>query len=147
MNSQKLRAAAPTIAEHAIPARKLSETLLEFGAPLLAQLGEDAPLPVRQQCLQLVIMVWNAGALAMPQWGKRELLDETEQALKQLPLSSVVNELLQQLQTSRREYFGSDPRAVGDWELRPAPDGSYVLHCMAHLPSGEVGVAKGSRGT
>ena|ERR1700712_5286950 len=142
MNSQKLRAETPTIAEHAIPARALSATLLEFGEPLLARLGDDAPLPVRKQCLQLVITVWNAGAMATPRWGKAELLGQLEQTLAQPAITSATTDLLQQLLIRRQEYFGSDPRAVGDWELQPAPDGGYVLHCTAHLPSRETGAAK-----
>lgn len=137
MESQKLRAETPAIAEHAvvIPSRKLSATLLEFGEQLLSQLGDEAPLPVRQQSLQLVITVWNAGAMAMPLWGKPELLRQFEQTLAQTAIASATTDLLKQLLVRRREQFGTDPRTVGEWGLRSAPDSGYVLHCEAHLPT------------
>ena len=137
MKSQKLRAETPAIAEHAvvIPSRKLSATLLEFGEQLLSQLGDEASLPVRQQSLQLVITVWNAGAMAMPLWGKPELLRQFEQTLAQMAIASATTDLLKQLLVRRREQFGTDPRTVGEWGLRFAPDSGYVLHCEAHLPT------------
>ena len=105
MKSQKLRAETPAIAEHAvvIPSRKLSATLLEFGEQLLSQLGDEASLPVRQQSLQLVITVWNAGAMAMPLWGKPELLRQFEQTLAQMAIASATTDLLKQLLVRRRE--------------------------------------------
>jgi hypothetical protein len=137
MKSQKLRAQMPTIADHAavIPAHKMSETLLAFGEPLFALLGEDAPLPVREQSMKMVITVWNAGAMAMPLWGQPELLRQFEQTLEQATFAAETAGVLKLLLVRRREVYGSDPRAVGEWGLRVAPDGTYVLHCAAHLPS------------
>jgi hypothetical protein len=114
----------------------MSETLLAFGEPLFSQLGDDAPLPVREQSMQLVITVWNAGAMAMPEWGRPELLRQFEQTLAQHAIASPATDLLRQLLVRRREVFGQDPRAVGEWALIPQPDASYVLRCEAHLPTG-----------
>jgi hypothetical protein len=137
MKSQNLRAAMPTIAEHAavIPAHKLSAALLEFAAPLLAVLGDEAPLPLRQESMQLAITAWNAGAMAMPLWGQPELLRQFEQTLTRPTVVSATTDLLQQLLVRRQTDFGRDPRAVGDWQLSRAPDGSDELRCTAHLPS------------
>lgn len=140
MKKPQLRTEASAVAEHAavVPARKLSETLFAFGEPLFSLLGEDAPLPVRQQSMQLVITAWNAGAMAMPEWGKPELLRQFEQMLTQHATALPMTDVLRQLLVRRRELFGSDPRAVGDWALIPQPDATYVLRCEAHLPTGST---------
>ena len=131
------------IAEHAavVPAHKLSETVLEFGEPLLSTLGPDAPLAARQKSLELVIMVWNAVAMAMPLWGKPELLQQFEQTLSQPAVASPTTDVLRRLIERRRELYGTDLRTVGEWALSLQPDHSYELRCVAHLPSraGETG--------
>lgn len=144
MKRPHLRAEAPTIAEHAavVPAHKLSETVLEFGEPLLSTLGSDAPLVVRQKSLELVIMVWNAVAMAMPLWGKPELLHQFEQTLTQPTAASPTADLLRQLIERRWELYGTDPRTVGEWALSLQPDHSYELRCVAHLPSGTGGAGR-----
>ena len=138
MNKPNLRAEVPPRADRAAMGsfRKLSETLFAFGEPLLSQLGDDAPLPVRKQSMQLVITVWNAGAMAMPEWGEPELVRQLEQTLAQAALASPMRDLLQQMLVRRRELFGSDPRAVGEWALIPQADAGWVLRCSAHLPTG-----------
>lgn len=125
--------AAPTAASSL---RKLSDTLFDFGEPLLSLLGDDAPLPVREQAMQLVITVWNAGAMDLPEWGEPELLRQLEQMLAKPTLASPLRSTLQQMLTRRRELFGFDLRTVGEWALLPQPDGGCVLRCAAHLPAG-----------
>jgi hypothetical protein len=138
MNKPNLRAEAPPPADHAAMGSlcKLSETLFVFGEPLLSKLGDDAPLAARKQAMQLVITVWNAGAMAMPQWGEPELVLQLEQMLAQPAIASPMRDLLQQLLVRRRELFGGDSRAVGEWALIPQPDAGWVLRCSAHLPAG-----------
>lgn len=138
MNKPNLRAQVPPRADHAAPGplRKLSETLLAFGEPLISQLGADAPLSVCKQGMQLVITVWNAGAMAMPAWGEPELVRQLEQTLAQTAIASPMRDLLQQMLVRRRELFGADPRAVGEWALVPQADAGWVLRCSAHLPAG-----------
>ena len=50
----------------AVPTRKISETIIDFGAPLLEQLhGRETP-DVVQATFSLVVTVWNAHVMAMP---------------------------------------------------------------------------------
>lgn len=137
MNKSTLRAEVPSRADHAAlgSLRKLSATLLAFGEPLLSQLGDDAPLSAREQAMQLVITVWNAGAMAMPEWGEPELKLQLEQMLTQPALASPMRTLLQQMLVQRRELYGFDPRAVGEWAVTAQPDAGWVLRCTAHLPA------------
>lgn len=138
MNKPDLRAESPSRAEHAAmdSFHKLSETLFAFGEPLLSLVGNDAPLPARKQAMQLVITVWNAGAMALPEWGEPELLRQLEQTLAQPTIASPMCGLLKQMLARRREQFGGDPRTVGEWALLPQPDAGCVLRCVAHLPAG-----------
>ena len=59
----------------ALPNSKISATILDFGQPLLAPY-EDQHLPIEvvRAALELVLTVWNAHVMAMPIWGKPELL-------------------------------------------------------------------------
>ena len=138
MNKPDLKAESPPRVEHAAPASlgKLSETLFAFGEPLLSQLGDEAPLAARKQAMQLVITVWNAGAMALPEWGQPELLRQLERTLAEPAVASPTCGLLKQLLVQRRERFGHDPRAVGEWALLPEPSVGCVLRCTAHLPAG-----------
>lgn len=132
--SAKAAPSADRVATGSSP--KLSATLFAFGEPLLSKLGEDAPLPVQKHGMQLVITAWNAGAMALPEWGEPELLRQLEQALTQPATASPMRAVLQQLLRQRREVFGADPRAVGEWTLTPEPKAGCVLRCVAHLPAG-----------
>jgi len=53
------------------PVRKISETILDFGEPVLSQLDAAMPLEVVQSTFQIVITVWNAHVMATPRWGSR----------------------------------------------------------------------------
>lgn len=138
MNKPDLKAESPPRAEQAAPSSlgKLSATLFDFGEPLLSQLGDDAPLSARKQAMQLVITVWNAGAMALPEWGEPELLRQLERTLAEPTIASPTCGLLKQLLVQRRERFGYDPRTVGEWSLVPEPSAGCVLRCAAHLPAG-----------
>lgn len=72
----------------------------------------------------------------MPEWGEPELVRQLEQTLAQPALASPMRDLLQQMLGRRRELFGADPRAVGEWALIPQADAGWVLRCSAHLPTG-----------
>ena len=50
-----------------VPApRKISETIIDFGEPLMGQLDADQPCEVMRSTFEIVIMVWNAHVMAMP---------------------------------------------------------------------------------
>lgn len=138
MNKPDLKADTPPRGAPAAPGsfRKLSETLFDFGEPLLSQLGSDAPLPAMKQAMQLVITAWNAGAMALPEWGEPELLHQLEQMLVQPTMASPLCGLLKQMLVRRREQLSLDLRTVGEWSLLPQADAGWVLRCAAHLPAG-----------
>lgn len=58
-----------------IPTRKISETILDFGEPLLGQTRGAIPLDEARPALEIVIMIWNAHVMAMPVWGDTRPLE------------------------------------------------------------------------
>ena len=113
----------------------ISETILDFGDPLVSELESDMPLEVIRSVFEMVITVWNAHVTAMPRWGKPQFLADLEQRLgdPQLPPDAV--EALHALSMRRRlPRFASDDRAVGEWSLVAGAEG-WRLRCDARAPS------------
>ena len=64
------------------PVRKISETILDFGEPLLSQLDAALPLDMIQSTFQIVITVWNAHVIAMPRWGQPRFLADLHERMR-----------------------------------------------------------------
>ncbi|ADO70766.1 hypothetical protein [Stigmatella aurantiaca] len=115
-------------------AEKISQTLLEYAAPLLAQLPPETPLQQRQALLQIVMSVWNAMVVA--QWTQRDVLPDLYRQLETMPppghaqMRAWVDALVER----KRQYFADDLRAVGHWELRMKPSGEVSLWAEARSP-------------
>ena len=97
-----------------IPNRKISEVILEFGAPLLDELPASKDRFELESAIKLVVAAWNAVILDQQQ-KTRLYEDELLKAIKPMPegFSSMVKLLFKR---KRREY-GSDPRTVGHYEV------------------------------
>lgn len=115
-------------------AKKISQTLLEYAAPLIEQMPADASFSQRQSVLQVVITVWNA--LVVAGWGQQDLLPDIYRRLEQLPEpgQSTMREMINTLVERKRRLFAGDLRAVGRWELRVKPDGDVSLWAEARGP-------------
>src|SRR5262245_43662815 len=61
--------------------RKISETIIDFGEPLLSELDSGVPIEVIRSAFEMVITVWNAHVTAMPRWGRPHFLADFEQRL------------------------------------------------------------------
>ena len=59
-----------------IPQRKISETIIDFGAPLICELDKNQSIEIVRAVFTIVITVWNAHVMAMPVWGKPQLLEQ-----------------------------------------------------------------------
>lgn len=119
----------------AIPSRKISETVLDFGAPVLADLRRTESMEVLRATFELVITVWNAHVTAMPVWGKPESLDQLQRILLSPAAPQEMIRAVHALTARRREHFAEDPRAVGQWSITIESDGNIRLHCEAHAPA------------
>ena len=115
--------------------RKMTETILDFGRPLIERLGRDSKPETVHDMFQIIIIVWNAYVRAMPAWGHPESL----QNLRELANDESNPELLRYafgiLTLRRVERFAHDARAVGDWAVSLNPDdGELKFGCQAVLP-------------
>ena len=120
-----------------IPKRKISETLLEFGEPMLGLLKEPTVEEFRA-ALSIVIVVWNAHGLSMTAASDRsaylEKLAEYRQRLAEKGAPAIVLAGFDALDASRVTDYADDPRCVGEWDLIPDGAGWIQVRCDARLP-------------
>ncbi|MDI1442429.1 hypothetical protein [Polyangium sp. 6x1] len=117
-----------------VPDRKISETILDFGEPLLSQLGPVPPVDAARNALTIVITVWNAHVMAMPIWGIPEHLARVQALLRDPVAQQGMKEAFAALSARRREKLNDDPRAVGEWSILPDGHGGHRFRCDARVP-------------
>lgn len=117
-----------------IPQRKISETIVDFGAPLLGDLDADQSIEIVRAVFTIAITVWNAHVTAMPVWGKPELLEQLKALLRDPNTAPELVKTYAELSERRRAHFHDDPRAVGEWNVQFDHRGRVRLHCEAHVP-------------
>lgn len=96
--------------------RKMSETIVDFGRPLIAQIESGASQETVQHLFQVIIIIWNAHVRATPAWGHPESL----QTLREIAADEKQSELMRYAigaLAMRRLRFRNDLRAVGDWAV------------------------------
>ncbi len=112
-----------------IPSTKISQTILEFGKPLVSQLPQDHTKEEFEASIKLVIMVWNA--VVIDTWNannnfERDLLQRISGEPKGFQL--VIKRLIKR----KKKKFGNDPRGVGHYWVRQG-DGEFIFGCEARL--------------
>lgn len=121
-----------------VPAvRKISETIVDFGEPLIRQLDADQPHEVVRQSFEFVILVWNAYVMAMPRWGQPSWLADLHQRLQDPQMPAPMVQAFRELSQRRAERFASDARAVGEWSI-VQQSGQWRLRCDARAPNTAV---------
>ncbi len=119
-----------------LPTRKLSETILDFGEPLLAQFRGLVRREDCQGLLQIIITIWNAHVMAMPLWGHPEHLAELVRVSYGKKSPPQLRVAFEELSHRRMHLFEEDPRIVGTWEVE-IPDGAnLLLRCETRIPAG-----------
>ena len=118
-----------------IPQRKISETIIDFGAPLIFDLDPNQPIEIVRSVFTIVIMVWNAHVMAMPVWGKPQLLEHLRALLRTPGTAPQLIDSYTELAARREQHFAQDPRTVGEWNVQFDHAGRVRLHCEAHVPS------------
>jgi hypothetical protein len=118
----------------AVPTRKISETLLDFAAPVLAEYPPPAPLAVVRAVLQFAITVWNAHVMTLPVWNHPEPLAQLRQLADRPDAPPPMKGWLDRLTQRRRHTFAEDPRAVGEWSVTSDGAGGFRFRCDARLP-------------
>ena len=115
------------------PLRKISETILDFGEPLISQLDAEQPLDVVRSTFEIVIMMWNAHVTAMPRWGQPRFLADLHERIRDPQMPAELVEAIRMLSQRRLERFATDGRAVGEWSL-VMQSGEWRLRCDARAP-------------
>ncbi len=118
----------------ALPTRKISETIIDFGMPLLSQLEGDEPTQMVQEMFKIIICTWNVHAMAMPVWGKPEMMPMLRTIMDSMDTPAPLRPIVAELIGPRPPRFAQDPRAVGEWHLKLTNTGSTSLYCEAHVP-------------
>jgi hypothetical protein len=112
-----------------IPKTKISQTILEFGRPIILQLPDEYTKEEFEAAITIVITVWNA--VVMDGWEistkfKTQLLSAIENAPKEVQIE------VKRLIKRKKEKYGSDPRAVGHYWVREQ-NGEFIFGCEARL--------------
>jgi hypothetical protein len=119
-----LDALSPTV-------REISETLLDFAAPVLKDLPVKATPAQMKAALKLPWMVWNAMVIDDADGGGSKRLDEVRRTLSKLPAAL---EMLEELAARRRSAFAADQRMVGELTITQSDDGKLTVSAEARLP-------------
>jgi hypothetical protein len=104
------------------PNRKISETFLDFAAPLLDDLPSEAPENRAQRVLEVAFTAWNAVVFADVLNDHRHL-DEIRRLTGGKPETAL---LMEHLITCKRAHFADDERMIGTWEVTRTEDGINV---------------------
>jgi len=103
----------------AFPNRKISETFLEFVAPMLKDLPSEATEQRARQALEVCYTAWNAVVFADVLNDHRHL-DHIRHLVADKP---EVAQLMEQLIARKRALFADDERLIGTWEVTRTEDG------------------------
>ncbi|HXV59942.1 MAG TPA: hypothetical protein VEK15_04555 [Vicinamibacteria bacterium] len=112
--SEKSRGGEPIL-----PDRKVSETFLDFAAPLLQAMPADALEEGFERALKVAYVVWNAVVYADVAGDARFLRDVRRGVEAKPELARLVESLIHR----KRSLFGGDWRCIGRWEVRKTADG------------------------
>lgn len=112
-----------------IPTNKISQTILEFGNPVISQLPNGYTKEELEAAISLIILVWNA--VVMDSWApenrfEAEILERISGEPKQYQL--VIKRLIKR----KKSKYGNDPRGVGHYWVRD-DNGEPVFGCEARL--------------
>src|SRR2546423_7466192 len=101
------------------PDRKISETFLNFAAPLLQDLPSEAREHRAREALQVSFTVWNAVIFA-DVLNDHRYLDEVRRLTADEPETAL---LMEQLIFRKRAFFADDEGLIGSWEVTRTKDG------------------------
>ena len=112
-----------------IPNRKISETILEFGEPILEELPENASKEEMEAAMRLIVSAWNA--VVLDDWNKtREFEKAFLEAL--IPMPKEFESIPKKLIKRKKRKYSTDPRAVGNyWVIEK--NGGLVFKAEARL--------------
>jgi len=109
--------------------RKISETFLDFAAPLLQDLPSEAVEERVRDALRVSYTAWNAVIFADVLHDHRHL-SEIRRLTADKPEAAL---MVEQMIRRKRALFANDERMIGEWEVTRTEDG-INLHADARDP-------------
>jgi hypothetical protein len=111
--------------------RKISETILDFGRPLLDLYDQPPTIAAMKNTLTFIIAVWDAHVMATKPWGKPQYLE----AMRKQCCESLIGARMMELLSHRwHEFFSNDFRVVATWDIVPDGKGGHQFQCDARWP-------------
>jgi len=112
-----------------IPTRKISETILDFGSPILRVLPENVTKEEFEAAIRFIVTAWNA--VVLDGWNKTKKYEiEYCKALDKMPIE--ISGALGKLIKRKKRKYSSDLRAVGNyWVIEK--NGEFVFRAEARL--------------
>ncbi len=101
------------------PNRKISETFLDFAAPILQDLPPKERELLMQKALEVAVTVWNSVVFA-DVLNDHHYLAETRRLIANKPEAALH---IEQLIARKREFFGDDDRMIGNWKIMKTKNG------------------------
>lgn len=112
--------------------RKISETILDFGEPLLSEaITEETPIAVMREIYKLVVLVWNAHVAANSRWGDPTYLQMLQQMAASPQMPSEARAWIGKLSNRWREKFSDARYCVGHWHVKIKDDDTLSFYCDA----------------
>ncbi len=115
------------------PDRKISENFLDFAAPLLGAIPQDAGEADFDAVLKVAFMVWNAVVYADTVDNQTFLSEMRELMAHDLLSLAAIEEMIRR----KRELFGDDDRLIGEYTIA-MEDGGFNLRAEARTPYSEI---------
>jgi len=121
-----------------IPNTKISQTILEFGNPVIIQLPTDHTKYDFEEVIRIVVAAWNA--VVIDSWDKsdkleKQLLVAVETASKKATMD------IKRLIKRKKKKYATDLRAVGNHWIREQ-NGEFFFGCEARLDLTKIQVNK-----
>ena len=112
-----------------IPNTKISQTILEFGKPVILQLPMNPSKEEFDGAIRIVISAWNA--VVMDSWENGNKFESLLlSCMAEAPKQAQVE--IKRLIKRKKSNFSLDPRAVGEHWVREG-NGELVFGCEARL--------------
>jgi len=112
-----------------IPTRKISETIIEYGSPILQELPENASKEEYEHAFRLIVSAWNTVILDEQNKSKK-FEKEFLKALGSMPKE--FSHIPKQLLKRKKRNYSADPRAVGEYSVIEK-NGEIVFRADARL--------------
>ena len=104
--------------------KKISETILEFGNPIIELLPDNPTKEQFEDVMRIVVSAWNA--VTLDEWN--ETIDSENEFLKALsPSPEEIQSMAMNLISRKRTEYSSEQRAVSSYSISEE-DGEFVFH-------------------